>query len=108
MFARSCQHQTRNPSALVFEFAHHLVRHRFPNQPGNLPVQSKRPELPLQPDALKGGRKVVTSDPTLCKAGDMDVLLDQCKGNEGQLIGVLQRAGAPSNIQAKDTSEVCW
>jgi hypothetical protein len=38
----------------------------------------------------------------------MDVLLDQCKGNEGQLIGVLQRAGAPSNIQAKNTSKLRW
>jgi hypothetical protein len=48
-----------------------------------LPVQPKRPELPFQPDALKGGHKVVASDPTLRKTGDMNALLDQGEGNEG-------------------------
>jgi hypothetical protein len=48
-----------------------------------LSVQPKNPELPIQPDALKGGHKVVASDPTLRKTGDMNALLDQGEGNEG-------------------------
>ncbi len=108
LFARSCQHQARSPSALNLKFAHYFVRHWFPNQPRDLPVQPKRLELPLQPDALKGGRQIVASNPTFCKASDMDALLNQGKGDEGQLIRVLQRAGAPSNIQTKDTSEIRW
>jgi hypothetical protein len=108
LFARSCQHQARNPSALNFKFAHYLIRHWFPNQPRNLPVQPKRLELPLQPDAPKGSRQITASNPTLRKASDMDALLNQGKGDEGQLIRVLQRAEAPSNIQTKDTSKIRW
>ena len=83
MFARSGQHQARNPSAVIFKSAYYLVPNWFPNQPRDLPVRPKRLELPFQPDALKGGRKVVAFDPTFCKAGDMDALLNQSKGDEG-------------------------
>ena len=108
MFARSSQYQSGNPSALIFKSTHYLLSHWFPNQPGDLSVQPKSPELPFQPDALKGGHKVVASDPTLCKTGDMNALLDQGEGNEGQFIRILQRAEAPANVQAKDTGKLCW